>query len=138
MKNKVTNPMPHEKTTVSFEEFQSFFKHTPEARSSSPSGLHLGHYKSASYSSDLTEILWRIALLALENKRPLQRWQKSATVLLEKSAGNPFIHKYRTIHLIESDLNFIMPKIWGRDFMKHNELLAGTFHNNQYRGRKQR
>ena len=93
MKNKVTTTMPQEKTTVSFEEFQYFFKHTPEAQSSSPIGLHLGHYKSATYSPDLTEILWKIALLALENKHPLQRWQTSVTVLLEKSAGNPFIHK---------------------------------------------
>ena len=72
MQNKITKPMPPEKTTVSLEEFQSFFKHTPEDRSSSPRGLHLGHYKSASYSSELSSILWNIAVLALENKHPLQ------------------------------------------------------------------
>ena len=113
MKRKVSKPMPIEKTTVSLEEFRGFFRHTPEDRSSSPSGLHLGHYKSAAFSEEFSAILWNIATIALENQYALIRWHRSATVLLEKSAGNPFIHKYRTIHLIESDLNFIMRKVWG-------------------------
>ena len=137
MKKKVSKPMPIEKTTISHEEFQSFFRHTPEDRSSSPSGLHLGHYKAATVSEEFSAVLWNIALIALENEYALTRWHRSVTILLEKSAGNPFIHKYRTIHLIESDLNFVMRKVWGRDFMRHNEI-AETFHNNQYGGRKGR
>ena len=137
MKRKVSKPMPDDKTTASLEEFQTFFRHTPEDRSSSPSGLHLGHYKAASLSQEFSSILWNIAILALHNKHALPRWHHSATVLLEKTAGHPYIHKFRTIHLIESDLNFLMRKIWGRDFMQHNEI-AETFHNNQYGGRKGR
>ena len=135
MKNIVSAPMIRERTTVSLEEYQSFFRHTPEDRSSSPSGLHLGQYKSAGFSTEFSAILWNIATIALDNQYALTRWHHSATVLLEKSAGNPFIHKYRTIHLIESNLNFLMRKIWGRDFMHHNEI-ANTFHNNPYGGRK--
>ena len=120
--------MPIEKTTISHEVFQFFFCHTP---------LHLGHYKAAVFSEEFSAILWNIALIALENEYALTRWHRSVTILLEKSAGNPFIHKYRTIHLIESDLNFIMRKVRGRDFMRHNET-AETFQNNQYGGRKGR
>ena len=113
--------MPVEKTTASLDEFVSFFKHTPEDRSSSPSGLHLGHYKAAALSEEFSSILWSIGNIALENKFALKRWHRSATVLLEKSAGHPYIHRFRTIHLIESDLNFLMRKIWGRDTQLQKE-----------------
>ena len=93
MKNIVTDTMPPDKCTVSLDEFQSFYRHTPEDRSSSPSGLHLGHYKSAAFSTEFSTILWNIASIALDNQYALTRWHRSATVLLEKSAGNPFIHK---------------------------------------------
>ena len=127
--------MSQEKTTVSLEEFRAFYKHTPEDRSSSPSGLHLGHYKAAALGEDFSHILWSITILAMENKYARQRWHWSATVLLETTAGHPYIHRFRTIHLLESDLNFVMRKIWSRDFMQHNEA-AQTFHNNQCGWRK--
>ena len=38
---------------------------------------------------------------------------------------------------MESDLNFIMRKIWDREIMKHNEI-GHFFYNNQYGGRKGR
>ena len=137
MKRKISSPMPDTKTSFTVEEFRSFYRKTPEDRSSSPSGLHIGHYKAAALDQDFSNILCSIASIALEQQYALQRWKHSATILLEKSAGNPHIHKFRTIHLIESDLNYVMRKIWGRDFMHHNEALQ-TFHDNQYGGRKGR
>ena len=86
---------------------------------------------------DLSDILCSIANIALVQTYALKRWQHPNTILLEKSAGNPYIHKFRTIHLIESDLNYVMRKILGRDFMQHNEALS-NFHDNQYGGRKGR
>ena len=129
--------MPPEKTTTSMEEFRSFYHTTKEDISSSPSGLHLGHYKAAVHGEKISKILCNIASLALDNQFSLRRWQHSATTLLEKVACKPMIHHFRTIHLLESDLNYIMRKIWGRDFMIHNETLQ-NFHTNQYGGRKGR
>ena len=57
--------------------------------------------------------------------------------LISKIPGFPKIHKFRTIHLIESDLNFVMRFIWGNQFMAHNEKL-NCLHDNQYGGRKGR
>ena len=137
MKTIVSKPMDHDQTHITVEKFQTFYRRTPEDRSSSPSGLHLGHYKAASFSKEFSTILCLIASIAFDNQYALTRWCNSATTLLEKSMGNPFIHKYRTIHLLESDLNYIMRVIWGKNFMQHNEI-GKTFHNNQYGGRKGR
>ena len=137
MLQKISTPVPATKTSFTVEEFQAFYRHTPEERSSSPSGLHLGHYNAAAFDKYFSGILCDIASIALSQKYTLTRWYHSAIILLEKLAGNPYIHKFRTIHLIESDLNYVMRKIWGRDFMKHNEAL-NTFHDNQYGGRKGR
>ena len=86
----IRDPMPEEKNTISLEEFLSFYKCTKEDIFSSPSGLHLGHYKAAAYSNDFSTILWSIASLALDNQYCLQRWQHSATILLEKFPENPW------------------------------------------------
>ena len=137
MKNIVSKPMLPEKTKISVEEFQAFYRRTPEERSSSRSGLHLGHYKATSFSKEFSTILCLIASIAFDNQYSLIKWCQSATTLLEKSVGNPFLHKYRTIHLLESGLNYIMRIIWGKNFMHHNEL-GKNFHNNQYGGRKGR
>ena len=49
------------------------------------------------------------------------------TLLTQDPDLTPKIHEFRTIHLIESDLNFIVRKIWGREFMIYNECADG-FH----------
>ena len=75
--------------------------------------------------------------IAYQNSYCLDRWKQSATILLEKILGFPKIHKFRTIHLLESDLNFLMRYVWGREFMWYNESQDG-FHDNQYGGRQGR
>jgi len=57
------------------------------------------------------------------------------TVLLEKDEGQPKVHRMRMIHLAESDFNFIIRLLWGREFMRHNEQTNGI-HKNQHGGRK--
>ena len=131
---KISPPIPVEKASLSLQEFQSFYRKTPESRSSSPSGLHLGYYKAASFSKQFSEILWNVSDLALAHQYPLQRWQMSATTQLEKSGGYPFIHKF---YLLESDLNYVMRNLWGWDFMYHNEAFT-LLYNNQYGDRKGR
>jgi len=80
-------------------------------------------------------VLANIIEIAVSNEYTLNRWRKVVSVLMEKIAGSPVIHKFRTIHLIESDLNFVMRLVWGRNFMRHNEKNK-SWHPNQYGGRK--
>ena len=135
--NNLQPMMDEKRTKITEEHFRSFYKCTPEDKSASPSGLHLGHYKSAASNETFSFVLWSIICMAYQNSFCLDRWKLSATTLLEKIPGFPKIHKFRTIHIIESDLNFVMRFIWGREFMAHNETNDG-FHDNQYGGRKGR
>lgn len=104
--------MEEKRTTITEEIFRSFYSKTPEDKSASPSGLHLGYYKSAAANATFSYVLWSILSLAYQNSFCLNRWKLSATTLLEKIPGFPKIHKIRTIHIIESDLNFVMRYIW--------------------------
>ena len=129
--------MDNKRTQITEEHFRSFYKCTPEDKSASPSGLHLGHYKSAASDETFSYVLWSILHMAYVNSFCLDRRKLSATTILEKIPEFPKIHKFRTIHIIESDLNFVMRLIWGRGFMAHKEANDG-FHDNQYGGRKGR
>ena len=129
--------MTEKQTNITQEHFRSFCSKTPEDNSSSPSGLHLGHYKAAASNDTFSYVLWGILSVAYKNSFCLDRWKTSASTLLERIPGFPKIHKFRTIHLIESDLIFVMRFIRGKEFMAHNENL-NSFHDNQYGGRKGR
>ena len=54
---------------------------------------------------------------------------------MEKDKGKPNINRLRITHLVETDFNFISTLIWGKAFMKHNEV-NDNFHRNQYGGRE--
>jgi len=127
--------MRNEITDVTVAKYQSFYKKVPEKTSSSPSGLHMGHWKAAALDNNISSVLVAIISIAVANSYPLQRWRRVTGVLLEKKEGNPFIHKFRTIHLIESDLNYVMRMVWGRELLKWAEKHNGI-NDNQYGGRK--
>jgi len=127
--------MPKDKFEISTSVFRTFYKNVKERTSSSPSRLHLGHRKAAALHEDISAVLSTIIDIAVSNEYTLKRWQTVVSVLMEKISGSPFIHKFRTIHLVESDLNFVMRYVWGKNFMKHNEYNR-TWHHNQYGGRK--
>jgi len=127
--------LPPESIDITTAKYRQFYSKTKERTSSSPSGLHMGLWKAAATSDSLSSILSSILQIALSNSYVLQRWRRVVGVLLEKKSGFPAINKFRTIHLIESDLNFAMRSIWGRELMKWSEAHQGLS-NNQYGGRK--
>lgn len=51
--------------------FRAFYTKTKEQTSASPSGLHLGHWKAAVASQELSEILGSIINLAIMNSYDL-------------------------------------------------------------------
>eukprot|EP00956_Cyclotella_meneghiniana_P012156 scaffold17260_cov86-Cyclotella_meneghiniana.AAC.3 len=93
-------------------EFQDYWKKAKERTSSSYSGRHFGHYKAASKDDFLSALHTGNINLATHRGRPLDRWRKGVTVLLEKEPGNCFIDKLRAILLLEGDLNQFLKEVF--------------------------
>ena len=111
-----------------------------ESTSTSPSGLHLGHYKAmlARHEySDLSDKDPRRAQLdrqqeeiltvhlnlinyALARGYSYRRWQQVANAMIFKEANNIKIHRTRVIHLYEADYNLAMGLKW-KAAMAHAE-----------------
>ena len=67
----------------------------------------------------------------------LNRWKKNITTLLEKKSGTPYIHKFRAIHIVEGDLQFLA-KFFYAYKMIHNAEKENLISDEQYGGRKNR
>ena len=124
-----------------------WFKAWRLGTSTSPSGLHLGLWKSAvgavfpdeiadSEDSETEEkptthgeflkcITSYFNSILKSGKTP-KRWKKTINLMLEKIAGKPFEHKLRVIHIIEADANAIFGEMWNRKLQplaeKHGAL----------------
>ena len=114
------------------------YRFWPEGTSTSPSGRHLGHYRTLlpgqnyppisadakllldTQRSSLATIHHSVTQYALENNHSYYRWQKVVNVMLEKEPGNPKIHRLRVIHLYEADYNLILGVKW-RELIHHCE-----------------
>ena len=128
--------------TITDEEFVGKMKVWKETTTTSPSGVHLGHYKALisrhAYSQvtddneetesdvpltdlrdELNHIQQAIRRLhlqminyALSRGYSYLRWQKIANTILFKERDNIKIHRTRVIHLYEADYNMILGLKW--------------------------
>lgn len=89
IQNNIQSPMPKSRTILTEKTFRDFYRKTPEDESASPSGLHIGHYKTTITNHDFLYVVWQIMSLSYTNSYCLKRWRTSATTLLEKMHGNP-------------------------------------------------
>ena len=111
------------------------YKFWPETTSTSPSGRHLGHYRSLlpnlpvhseateeldAKRQDLVNMHHAVTDYALTHGYSYCRWKKVVNVMLEKEPGNPKIHRLRVIHLYEADYNLILGVKW-RELIHHCE-----------------
>ena len=120
-----------------------------EGTTTSPSGRHLGHYKSLftvinhSLESDdrkeLKEIQERIAgcyvailNYAIRHNYSYKRWKQILNFVIYKEQGNVKIHRLRVIHIYEADYNFLIGAVW-REAIQHAQEL-GTINQGQYGG----
>jgi hypothetical protein len=121
--------------TISSDEFESKLRVWTESTTTSPSGLHLGHFKSLiarlSFSSnlpdedltadfvaqrtelnvkqqDLFEFHLTMINYALERGYSFSRWQTIANTILFKDPDNVRIHRTRVIHIYEADFNLAL------------------------------
>jgi hypothetical protein len=134
-------------------DFTSKFKSWNERTSTSPSGLHLGHYKAMVSRNDAdlntdegqelesqrTELIRaHTAMLnySLHHSYSYERWKNVVNVMIAKEPGNSKIHRLRVIHIYEADYNFLLQAKW-RELIKHAESKQ-TLHPGQYGGRSGR
>ena len=99
-------------TNLSKEDVSHGFKVWKESTSTSPSGRHLGHYKSLIQDPLLLQALTGILNLTISRGISVDRWSHATNVLLEKDPGRPCIHRLRIIHLFEADFNLFLKIVW--------------------------
>jgi hypothetical protein len=149
--------------TISDDDFCDKLRLWSESTTTSPSGMHLGHYKALiarhSYSSDASEddmtpefkaqrdeldyrqqALRQLRLTminyALERGYSYKRWQKVVNTMLFKDPDNVRLHRTRVIHIYEADFNLFLGIKW-RSAMHQAEdlrlLNEGQFGSRPYR-----
>ncbi|KAI2506424.1 hypothetical protein MHU86_8050 [Fragilaria crotonensis] len=149
--------------TISDDDFCEKLRLWSESTTTSPSGMHLGHYKALisrhSFSSDapdedLTpefiasrdELNYRQQALrqlrldminyALERGYSLQRWQKVVNTMLFKDPDNVRLHRTRVIHIYEADFNLFLGIKWRAAMHQAEDLRLlneGQFGSRPYR-----
>ena len=114
-----------------------------ETTTTSPSGRHLGHYKSLlpphpydiqefkkTQAGQILSVHLAILNFCATTGYSLHRWQKIVTTMIPKEPNNFKIHKLRVIHLYEADLTALF-STWSnrmtRFSEKHNLLHPGSY-----------
>jgi len=96
---------PKVNTQITPEQFKSCYKLMDKRTSSSPSGRHIGHYKVAIFSEELTQLHSNMMSIPLTAGFSPTRWRQIIDVMLEKKPGDHRIHRLRIVALQESDFN---------------------------------
>ena len=118
--------------------FQTYLRNIKERTSSSPSGRHYGHYKvMLTLDEKYIAVIHGILNMALQRSIVMNRCTKTVTTLLEKRTGSPFIHKFRAIHIVEGDLQFIARYFYAHKMITNAEN-QGLIGDEQYGGRRNR
>ncbi len=149
--------------TITEDEYVSKLNVWKEATTTSPSGLHSGHYKALTarhkYSnvdnegpeeteesknqtewnymqSRMLNLHVRMLNYATEQGYSYQRWQTVINTILFKDVDNVRIHRTRVIHIYEADYNLTLGIKW-RDALYQAETLK-ELHIGQYGSRPYR
>ena len=124
-------------TTIDPAEFISTIKAWKESTSTSPSGRHLGHYRTAILDDSVTDLHTKMLNLPISKGFAPERWTHSVTPLIEKDEGRPFLTRLRVIHLFEADYNLFLKIIFGRRMVKNAEL-SNALNDQQHGSRPRR
>ena len=106
-------------TDISTEDVLRGFKGWKEQTTTSPSGRHLGHYKSLIQDPTLLKCFIYFMNIVVSRGIAIPRWCNATNVMLEKDIGQPYIHRLRIIHLFEADYNFFLKLQWGHRLVRH-------------------
>ena len=141
-------PIPIESTIIAVAEVKQAFKKWREKTTTSPSGLHLGHYKALlsndgkhydTINPDPADKIWQIITLIINTTIHIgqapPRWHIVHQLLLQKINGNKQINKQRRVNIYESDYNFLLKYFWPHKIHPKADTL-GILGKNQFGGRK--
>ena len=113
---------PEIEFSTTYEEFIEFIKKAKEKTSTSPSGRHYGHYKDLLQADPkFLQTIHSIIDISSQHNIILHRWKNTATTLIEKDEGTPYIHRMRAIHIIEAEVQFLAKNFYITKLMRHAE-----------------
>ena len=116
---------------ITVEDYKKFWKRKRESTTTSPFGLHVGHYKVAASSKSLVDIQRSLMTIPFEIGFVPTRWRKTVQLMLEKDPGRPWIHRLRIIELFDAQLNAALQMIIGQrlvyNAIKHNMIHRSAF-----------
>jgi hypothetical protein len=98
---------------ISQERWQQQWKKVKEDTSSSPSGLHFGHYIAGADCNYISQFHALRVSLALKKGIALERWANGLSVMLEKTFGVWLVSKLQAILLMEADFNATNKEAYG-------------------------
>ena len=90
------------------------FKIWTESTATSPSGRHLGRYKTLVQDDDMADFFITQIELPLQFGFAPTRWTQALQTLLPKDPGMPKLERLRVIELFEADYNFVLRIVLGR------------------------
>jgi len=113
--------------SISLAQMQKKLKLWPESTTTSPSGVHLGHYKALikpiipppdledealliytrakTNQQSIIDAHHKLLNYALSTGYTFQRWQTTSSSILRKDPDDLRIHRVRVIHIYEADYN---------------------------------
>jgi hypothetical protein len=106
------------KIIIMLDDFKQFWRKIKEFTSMSMSGVHYGHYKTATQDETSLEVLALQLTVIAQSGIPPENWSVGLQVMLEKLAGVCLVKKLRTIQLNEADFNCYKQFIFGKQAMK--------------------
>ncbi len=113
---KIQSIVPANSVTgiISRERWQQQWKKVKEDTSSSPSGLHFGHYIAGADCNFISQFHALRVSLALKKGIALEQWATGLSVMLEKMFGVRLVSKLQTIFLLmEADFNAMNKEVYG-------------------------
>jgi len=125
---------------ISCDDFKGKLKSWREMTTTSPSGRHLGRYKSLLTKLDIRDehtgvmnsayrekqafiIQSMVGIInyCIRNNYILNRWKTIINTMIFKESGNYKIHRLRVIHIYEADFNLLLAVKW-RQLLQHANL----------------
>lgn len=94
------------------DDYTTYWNKLNENTSSSPSGIHIAHYKASAKRNDHADLFAAQMNLIIQSGVHPCRWGTALQVMLEKVAGVCLVDKLRSIQLYEADLNWFMKFIF--------------------------
>ena len=119
------------KTTISHDDVLRGFQSWRESTSTSPSGRHIGLYKSEIQHPILLDCFVNFMNTSIATRISIPRWSQVVNVLIEKDVGQPRINRLRIVHLFKADFNFFLKLQWGPRLVC-GALSLNLLHNGQH------